>query len=107
MLFSCVNLFFICTLLHFLVFYFLILSLSKDLPIVEGSNVEVNVNNLVLSSVTRHQAGPYTCSASNVEGDARSTPLNLIVNCKCFVLIYLVAFGCTHFINSDKMVTQR
>ncbi|KAG0724917.1 Nephrin [Chionoecetes opilio] len=27
-----------------------------------------------------YQAGPYTCSASNVEGDARSAPLNLTVN---------------------------
>ncbi|XP_050710716.1 neural cell adhesion molecule 1-B-like [Eriocheir sinensis] len=51
-----------------------------DRPIAEGPGVEVSVSRLALSSVTRHQAGPYTCSASNVEGDARSTPLNLTVN---------------------------
>ncbi|XP_042206012.1 nephrin-like [Homarus americanus] len=37
-------------------------------------------NSLALRGVTRHQAGPYVCSASNVEGDAHSPPLNLSVN---------------------------
>ncbi|XP_047494051.1 nephrin-like [Penaeus chinensis] len=37
-------------------------------------------NSLALRSVTRHQAGPYMCAASNVEGDAQSRPLNLSVN---------------------------
>ncbi|XP_050707227.1 nephrin-like [Eriocheir sinensis] len=37
-------------------------------------------NSLALRSITRRQAGPYTCSASNVEGDAHSPPLTLHVN---------------------------
>ncbi|KAK8379134.1 hypothetical protein O3P69_019165 [Scylla paramamosain] len=52
----------------------------EDRPLQEGPGVEMSVTHLSLSSVTRLQAGPYTCSASNVEGDARSTPLNLTVN---------------------------
>ncbi|ROT68269.1 putative sidestep protein, partial [Penaeus vannamei] len=39
-------------------------------------------NSLALRSVTRHQAGPYMCAASNVEGDAQSRPLDLSVNCE-------------------------
>ncbi|KAK3849501.1 hypothetical protein Pcinc_043749, partial [Petrolisthes cinctipes] len=42
--------------------------------------VVLTLNSLALSNVNRHQAGPYVCSASNVEGDARSSPLNLTVN---------------------------
>ncbi|KAK7012937.1 hypothetical protein SK128_008518 [Halocaridina rubra] len=37
-------------------------------------------NSLALRDVTRTQAGPYVCSAYNVEGDAHSHPLNLTVN---------------------------
>ncbi|KAK8750696.1 hypothetical protein OTU49_014953, partial [Cherax quadricarinatus] len=42
--------------------------------------VVVSGNSLALRGVTRHWAGPYVCSASNVEGDAHSAPLNLTVN---------------------------
>ncbi|CAK1578768.1 unnamed protein product [Parnassius mnemosyne] len=33
--------------------------------------------NLALRNVSRHQAGKYTCTASNVEGDRKSPPLHL------------------------------
>nr|XP_045610328.1 nectin-3-like [Procambarus clarkii] len=42
--------------------------------------VVISGNSLALRGVTRHQAGPYVCSASNVEGDSQSPPLNLSVN---------------------------
>ncbi|KAI8440554.1 hypothetical protein MSG28_001796, partial [Choristoneura fumiferana] len=35
--------------------------------------------NLALRNVSRHQAGKYTCTASNVEGDGRSPPLHMQV----------------------------
>ncbi|KPJ15325.1 Hemicentin-1 [Papilio machaon] len=35
--------------------------------------------NLALRNVSRHQAGKYTCTASNVEGDGKSPPLHLQV----------------------------
>ncbi|XP_068209554.1 nephrin-like [Palaemon carinicauda] len=54
----------------------------KGVPIYHGPDKVVLLigNNLALRAVTRHQAGPYVCSASNVEGDAHSSPLNLSVN---------------------------
>ncbi|XP_037297384.1 LOW QUALITY PROTEIN: nephrin [Manduca sexta] len=33
--------------------------------------------NLAIRNVSRHQAGNYTCTASNVEGDGRSPPLHV------------------------------
>ncbi|CAH0721444.1 unnamed protein product, partial [Brenthis ino] len=33
--------------------------------------------NLALRNVSRHQAGTYTCTASNVEGDGKSPPLKM------------------------------
>ncbi|CAH2063137.1 unnamed protein product, partial [Iphiclides podalirius] len=35
--------------------------------------------NLAIRNVSRHQAGEYTCTASNVEGDGKSPPLQLQV----------------------------
>ncbi|XP_060800752.1 nephrin [Amyelois transitella] len=35
--------------------------------------------NLALRNISRHQAGLYTCTASNVEGDGKSAPLHLQV----------------------------
>ncbi|CAG4973653.1 unnamed protein product [Parnassius apollo] len=40
--------------------------------------------NLALRNVSRHQAGKYTCTASNVEGDGNSSPLHLQVVYKPF-----------------------
>nr|XP_053630947.1 nephrin-like [Cherax quadricarinatus] len=44
------------------------------------AGVVLSGNSLALRGVTRHQAGPYVCSASNVEGDTHSPPLILSVN---------------------------
>ncbi|KAJ0179571.1 hypothetical protein K1T71_005283 [Dendrolimus kikuchii] len=33
--------------------------------------------NLALRNISRHQAGKYTCTASNVEGDGKSPPLHM------------------------------
>ncbi|XP_077287176.1 kin of IRRE-like protein 1 [Arctopsyche grandis] len=43
----------------------------------QRSGVLVSGNNLILRSVGRAAAGTYSCSASNVEGDARSQTFNL------------------------------
>ncbi|CAL4065335.1 unnamed protein product [Meganyctiphanes norvegica] len=42
--------------------------------------VVISGNSLALRGVTRVLAGSYVCSASNVEGDSKSKPLNLTVN---------------------------
>ena len=39
-------------------------------------------SNLALQGITRHQAGNYTCIASNVEGDGESPTYPLRVMCK-------------------------
>lgn len=43
-------------------------------------------SNLALQGITRHQAGNYTCIASNVEGDGESPWYPLKVMCKWRVL---------------------
>lgn len=41
--------------------------------------------NLALQGVNRSQAGKYACTASNVEGDGKSLPVNLQVICKYYL----------------------
>lgn len=42
----------------------------------------VSSGDLALQGVTRHQAGNYTCTASNVEGDGDSNVVELKVMCE-------------------------
>lgn len=44
--------------------------------------------NLALRNVSRLQAGKYSCTASNVEGDGKSQPLALQVVCK-YLQLYI------------------
>lgn len=43
---------------------------------------------LALQGVSREQAGRYVCTASNVEGDGKSQPVNLQVICK-YINLYI------------------
>ncbi|XP_071547071.1 nephrin-like [Panulirus ornatus] len=56
--------------------------LKEGKPILHSPEhgVLLSGNSLALRGVTRHQAGPYLCVASNVEGDAQSPPLSISVN---------------------------
>ncbi|XP_026326478.1 nephrin-like isoform X2 [Hyposmocoma kahamanoa] len=44
-----------------------------------GGVILTGNTNLALRNVSRHQAGKYTCTASNVEGDGKSPPLHMQV----------------------------
>lgn len=46
--------------------------------------------NLALRNVSRLQAGQYTCTASNVEGDGKSKELHLQIVCELIFLIILL-----------------
>lgn len=46
------------------------------------AGVIVSSGDLALQGITRHQAGNYTCVASNVEGDGESNIVELRVMCK-------------------------
>ncbi|EDV93644.1 GH18163 [Drosophila grimshawi] len=48
----------------------------------QRAGVIVSSGDLALQGVTRHQAGNYTCTASNVEGDGDSNIVELKVMCK-------------------------
>ena len=66
-------------------FKFLIFSLqrtrvSQDLDL----GIIVSSSSLVLQSVRRESSGEYTCTASNIEGDATSNPQTLLVKCKFY-----------------------
>ena len=44
--------------------------------------VLISGSSLVLQSVTRAQAGAYTCVASNLEGDTESNSLGIQIKCE-------------------------
>ena len=44
--------------------------------------VLISGSSLVLQSVTRAQAGAYTCVASNLEGDTESNSLEIQIKCE-------------------------
>uniref|UniRef100_A0A1A9USK1 Ig-like domain-containing protein n=1 Tax=Glossina austeni TaxID=7395 RepID=A0A1A9USK1_GLOAU len=48
----------------------------------QRAGVIVSSGDLAIQGVTRHQAGNYTCTASNVEGDGDSNVVELKVMCK-------------------------
>ena len=48
----------------------------------KSSGVLLNNHSLVIQDIRRQQAGKYTCTASNVEGDSESKPFHLNVQCK-------------------------
>lgn len=56
----------------------------------QKAGVIMSSGDLALQGVTRHQAGNYTCIASNVEGDGESNTVELKVMCK---LIYFLFFN--------------
>ena len=53
-------------------------------PIEHAPDIGILVggHSLALRGVSRHEAGPYVCLASNVEGEGSSPALNLLVNCE-------------------------
>ena len=47
-----------------------------------GKGVLISGSSLVLQSVTRAQAGNYTCLATNLEGDAESNSIDIQIKCE-------------------------
>ena len=61
-------------------FIFIFQNKTVDQNIEQG--VLISGSSLVLQSVTRAQAGNYTCVASNLEGDAESNTLEIAIKCE-------------------------
>ena len=68
-----------------IIFYDITIS-SQGNPLYNNAATGTIVSNqsLVLQSVSRNNAGIYTCIGSNQEGDGHSNPLNLDIKCKKF-----------------------
>ena len=64
----------------FTFFIFIFQNKTVDQNIEQG--VLISGSSLVLQSVTRAQAGNYTCVASNLEGDAESNILEIAIKCE-------------------------
>lgn len=58
----------------------------------QKAGVIMSSGDLALQGVTRHQAGNYTCIASNVEGDGESNTVELKVMCKFILFFYIFSF---------------
>ena len=61
-----------------------LLIFHQDIMVVHDKShgIIISGSSLVLQSVTRKQAGNYSCVASNIEGDTQSNSLKLKVMCK-------------------------
>ena len=54
-----------------------------------GQGVLISGSSLVLQSVTRAQAGNYTCLATNLEGDAESNSIDIQIKCELAGKIFI------------------
>lgn len=66
-------------------FYFIIISQGQIMSHSQRAGVIATSTHLALQGVSREQAGKYSCTASNVEGDGKSAPINLQVLCKYLI----------------------